>query len=378
MKTILNLALASATAFIVTGCGDTNSDASPQVQQAGIQSISSLQREVSYLTDSVNEMSLYTFDKDMLNSTDCNAACQETWPIFTGGNTASTDIAVFDTNTSHLAYGQHPIYFFVNDTVTGDVKGDNVKDVWHLIYAPSGTNDTQTKFSTADQNMTQTFLTGKNNMSLYTFDKDDVNNSVCYGTSDAMPLGSCEARWPVFYTADLGTLPAGTIASDFGTIDRNLTKALKDSDGEIIATKQTTYKGQPLYYWFKDTKAGETTGDWIGGVWHLIELKAQKTSTLTPSIYTAQAAALGQAIFEDSNKCASCHGANGADTVGGGNNINLLNDSIYRDAALVDARLKDMKGANTLNRVSAMTNVAQNLSDEAIVNLSAYIATLKL
>ena len=29
------------------------------------------------------------------------------------------------------------------------------------------------------------------------------------------------------------------------------------------------YKGWPLYYWFKDTMAGDITGDGVGGVWHL-------------------------------------------------------------------------------------------------------------
>jgi len=372
MKNILNLAVASAT-MILIGCGDTY-DSDTKSYTAPNKNISSLSREVSYLTDANNEMSLYTFDKDTLNVSNCDTNCQNKWPIFTGGNTASTDILVFDTNTSHLAYRKHPMYFFANDTVTGDVKGDNIKDIWHLIYAPAGTNDTQTKFSTAQNSMTQTYLTGKDGMALYTFDKDDLNVSVCYGTPDAKPLGSCEARWPVFYSADLSNLPAGTLLSDFGTIDRNITKALKDANGKIIATKQTTYKGQPLYYWFQDTKSGDTTGDWVGGVWHLIELSAQKTSTLTPSPYTAAAAAKGQVIFTDPAKCTSCHGADGKTKPLGVDNVIAR----YGDAALIEQKLRDMRdNGNPNNRHVAMVNVANGLSDEAITNLSAFVATLK-
>ena len=32
-------------------------------------------------------------------------------------------------------------------------------------------------------------------------------------------------------------------------------------------TKQWAYKGAPLYYWSKDTKTGDKTGDGFNGVW---------------------------------------------------------------------------------------------------------------
>lgn len=378
MKKILNIALACTSTLIMMGCSDTNDDGNESIEPEIVNTIDSLQREVSYLTDIANGLSLYTFDADALNISNCDADCQKVWPLFTGSNTESSDIEVFDTDTNQLAYRQHPLYYFVNDAVSGDVNGDNIKDVWHLVYALDATNDAQTKFSTAQNSMTQTYLTGKDGMALYTFDKDDIDLSVCYGTPDEMPLGSCEARWPVFYSEDLGNLPEGTIDSDFGTIDRDLTKALKDDSGEPLATKQTTYKGLPLYYWFKDAKSGDTTGDWVGGVWHLVELSAQKTSTQTPapapSIYTTEAALLGEAIFTNPAKCASCHGADGQTPPLGIDNVIAK----YGDAALLDQKLKDMRdNGNPSNRHAAMVNVASGLSDEAIVNLSAFMATLK-
>jgi predicted lipoprotein with Yx(FWY)xxD motif len=33
-------------------------------------------------------------------------------------------------------------------------------------------------------------------------------------------------------------------------------------------SSQIAYKGKPLYYWVKDGKAGDTTGDGVMGVWH--------------------------------------------------------------------------------------------------------------
>jgi predicted lipoprotein with Yx(FWY)xxD motif len=47
--------------------------------------------------------------------------------------------------------------------------------------------------------------------------------------------------------------------ADFGTIKRD--------DG----TLQATYKGFPLYYWVKDLKRGDTTGQDVGKVWYVID-----------------------------------------------------------------------------------------------------------
>lgn len=54
----------------------------------------------------------------------------ETWPAFT----ATVNRAEFDSTGTHTTYYQHPLYYFVNDMAPGDVNGDDVKDVWHLVY----------------------------------------------------------------------------------------------------------------------------------------------------------------------------------------------------------------------------------------------------
>jgi len=368
MKILTQITMASVATLALIGCGDSYNDNKEKNNGA----LQASERNANFLVDT-GAMSLYVFDKDALNQSNCNAKCQEIWPLFEGANTGSEDIKVLK-GTDHLAYRKHPLYHFINDKAPGDILGDNVKNVWHLVYAPAGTTDSQTALSSASAK--QTFLTDKNGMALYTFDKDSANVSRCTGKADAKPLGSCEARWPVFYASDLGTLPAGTQASDFGTINRPA-DTLKGADGKALATKQTTYKGLPLYYWFKDDKAGDVSGDWVSGVWHLVELHTSNTDNTTSSGNTSGDAASGKAIFEDPNKCSSCHGANGKETVGGGNDINLANDSTYRDAATVEARLKDMKGSNSRGRVDRMVRVAKGLDDTAIKNLSAYIATLK-
>ena len=36
-------------------------------------------------------------------------------------------------------------------------------------------------------------------------------------------------------------------------------------------SKQWAYKGKPVYYWAKDQKAGDRTGDGVNSVWHVVK-----------------------------------------------------------------------------------------------------------
>ena len=91
-------------------------------------------------------------------------------------------------------------------------------------------------------------LVGANDMTLYTFDKDAVGVTNCYD--------KCAENWPPLI-ADAGAKPEG----DFTLVDR--------TDG----SKMWAYKGWPLYFWVKDEKAGDTTGDMVGEVWHTAVLQ---------------------------------------------------------------------------------------------------------
>jgi len=97
------------------------------------------------------------------------------------------------------------------------------------------------------------FLTDARGMTLYYYTKDAHGESVCYG--------NCEKAWPVFYTPTVATPPT-LPASEFGTITR--------TDG----SKQTTYRGWPLYYWQRDVKPGDVTGEGVGKVWYILKVPA--------------------------------------------------------------------------------------------------------
>lgn len=85
-------------------------------------------------------------------------------------------------------------------------------------------------------------LVGPNGMSLYTFAKDVSGKSVCNA--------ACATNWPPLMAPDAAAGKGG-----YTVVTRD--------DGK----KQWAYKGSPLYFWAKDTKAGDKTGDGVGGNW---------------------------------------------------------------------------------------------------------------
>lgn len=91
-------------------------------------------------------------------------------------------------------------------------------------------------------------MVGPNGMTLYTFDKDTT------GSGKSVCNGPCATNWPPLMASDMDK-PAG----DYSVVTRD--------DGK----KQWAVKGKPLYYWIKDTKAGDKTGDGVQGVWHVIK-----------------------------------------------------------------------------------------------------------
>lgn len=88
-------------------------------------------------------------------------------------------------------------------------------------------------------------LTGPNGMTLYTFDRDTA------GSGKSVCNGPCAANWPPLMAAD-----ADKASGDHSIVTRD--------DGK----KQWALKGKPLYYWVKDAKPGDKTGDGVLTVWH--------------------------------------------------------------------------------------------------------------
>lgn len=83
-------------------------------------------------------------------------------------------------------------------------------------------------------------------MTLYTFDKDEMGKSNC--------AGDCLKAWPA-----LKASANAKASGQFTTIQRD--------DG----TYQWAANGKPLYYFVKDMKAGDMMGEGMGGVWRTVK-----------------------------------------------------------------------------------------------------------
>ncbi len=92
----------------------------------------------SYMTD-FNGVTLYTYDNDSSGVSNCNTGCIETWPAYTSGavNQGSfpTDITVITRSdgTKQFAYKGKPLYYYSGDKTSGDVNGNGIGGIWHII-----------------------------------------------------------------------------------------------------------------------------------------------------------------------------------------------------------------------------------------------------
>jgi predicted lipoprotein with Yx(FWY)xxD motif len=89
-------------------------------------------------------------------------------------------------------------------------------------------------------------LTGPNGMTLYTFDKDAA------GSGKSVCNGPCATNWPPLMAAE-----SDKASGEYTVITRD--------DGK----KQWAMKGKPLYFWAKDAKPGDMTGDGFNKVWQV-------------------------------------------------------------------------------------------------------------
>ena len=93
-------------------------------------------------------------------------------------------------------------------------------------------------------------LVGSNNMTLYTFAKDAA------GSGKSMCNGPCATNWPPLLVDG-----SPVVSGDYSVITRD--------DGK----KQLAFKGMPLYFWVKDTKPGDKTGDgFLNGAWKIVKM----------------------------------------------------------------------------------------------------------
>ncbi|AWN23586.1 hypothetical protein DKM44_10390 [Deinococcus irradiatisoli] len=199
------------------------------------------------LTDKAG-MVLYLYTKDSENVTNCYDQCAAAWPpllsdalpTLPDGAPGQLSLVKRKDGQQQVAYNGWPLYYWVRDTKPGDTTGQNVGKVWYAVNPGP-------VVSTSKTGDLGEHLVAPNGMTLYLYTKDEKNLSNCYD--------QCAAAWPPLLTA---YLPESK-DSKLGTTARK--------DGAL----QVTYDGQPLYYWVRDTKPGDMTGQNVGKVWFIVK-----------------------------------------------------------------------------------------------------------
>ena len=116
-----------------------------------------------------------------------------------------------------------------------------------LLAACSSMHHMPMMSSAAPAHASNGVFVGPNGMTLYTFDKDAM------GSGKSACNGKCATAWP----------PLMANASDMSA-SGDWTVVMRD-DG----THQWAYRGKPVYYWAKDSKPGDRTGDGFNNAWRL-------------------------------------------------------------------------------------------------------------
>jgi predicted lipoprotein with Yx(FWY)xxD motif len=192
------------------------------------------------------------YTRDDVGISNCYDSCAAAWPpLMTQADPvlpASLPGVVATTlrtdGSQQVTYNGMPLYYWAGDQKPGDTSGQNVGGVWFVINpAASSTVMVRSDADLGD------LLVDARGMTLYLFTNDQPSVSNCYD--------ACATAWPPLLTDSDPTGP-DAVTAGLGTAQR--------TDGGT----QVTYNGMPLYYWAKDQKPGDTTGQNVGGVWFVV------------------------------------------------------------------------------------------------------------
>ena len=205
----------------------------------------------TFLTDQSGR-TLYMYTKDDVGISNCYGGCATAWPplmttsspVLPDGLPGVLGTTQRNDGGQQMTYNGMPLYYWVQDQQPGDTTGQNVGGVWFVIN-PAPAQSVMERSAGDLGNI----LVDPRGMTLYLYTKDEPSVSNCYD--------QCATAWPPLLTDSDPTGPDALVGG-LGTTQR--------TDGAL----QVTYNGAPLYYWAKDQRPGDTTGQNVGGVWFVV------------------------------------------------------------------------------------------------------------
>lgn len=219
-------------------------------------------------------LSLYNFDPDARKpgGSACNGPCADVWPpliikseadlVAPAGFTGKLGWVKRDDGSLQASVNGWPLYGWAFDKKVGDLNGQANNEVWWVLDPAGNVNRTAptirfrgNKLGTATAN-TQ-MMVGASGRTLYMYEPDrKIGVSTCYD--------QCAVAWPpllVNSKDDLKILQGHNV---------DLAKVTVFPRADT-AQLQVAYDGWPLYYWFRDNKPGDTTGQAVGNVWWVLD-----------------------------------------------------------------------------------------------------------
>jgi predicted lipoprotein with Yx(FWY)xxD motif len=98
-----------------------------------------------FLTDNADR-TLYAYANDTKDTSNCTGSCSQNWPPFIAHATPQAPSGINASllvtfkrpdGTLQVEYDSHPLYYFAGDKNTGDVKGQGIGNLWHVL-SPRG------------------------------------------------------------------------------------------------------------------------------------------------------------------------------------------------------------------------------------------------
>jgi predicted lipoprotein with Yx(FWY)xxD motif len=146
-----------------------------------------------------------------------------------------------------------PLYYWFKDTAANQWNGQSVGKVWWVV-TPNGRFVTKPLPHYASLAAGKTpygdILVGNGGKAVYMFTKDADGQSVCYD--------ECATIWPPVLSDVQVFTGAGIDPKLIGTVARK--------DG----TKQVTFNGMPLYYYWEDAAPGDLKGQNFNSIWFVL------------------------------------------------------------------------------------------------------------
>jgi predicted lipoprotein with Yx(FWY)xxD motif len=224
-------------------------------------------------------MTLYMYTVDPPDQSTCTGGCSKAWPALLtqgspvlgpGVDKSMVGAATLADGSKVVTYNHMALYYWAKDTKPGDTTGQNVGKVWFVV-SPDGKSVTgalaaptavpvpsqtaapatpEAEINVVKDPKLGNILVGNKGMTLYVFTMNPPDQSTC--------TGGCLQAWPALLTQDKPVLGPGVIPSMIGMLTL--------ADGSKIVT----YDHKALYYWAKDARPGDTTGQDVGKVWFVI------------------------------------------------------------------------------------------------------------